>query len=79
MTFERREYIRYKPTAPLDAQLIWQDVNGRLKSPAQLNDLSQGGCSLISVVGPLVGNIAMVVLPLPGKTAALALSRRQLS
>jgi HD-like signal output (HDOD) protein len=65
MSFDRREYVRYTPTSPLTALLIWRGDNDGQKSPAQLTDLSQGGCSLVSVDGPLVGTHAVVVLPLP--------------
>lgn len=64
MSFDRREHVRYKPTVPLNALLIWQDEQGAPKFPAQLNDLSQGGCSLISQDAPPVGAHILTVLPL---------------
>ena len=68
MSIDRREHIRYKPTAPLGAVMLWQDPLGTQNASAQLNDLSQGGCSLISVEAPPVGEHILIVLTL--RTAA---------
>lgn len=62
MSYDRREHVRYKPTAPIHALLIWEDEKGGQKSTAQLNDLSQGGCSLVSLEAPLVGEHIQAVL-----------------
>jgi hypothetical protein len=51
MSIDRREHVRYKPNAPTGALLLWQDPAGTQKASAQLNDVSQGGCSLISLEG----------------------------
>lgn len=66
MSFDRREHVRYKPVAPLNALLVWQDDRGTHKIPAQLNDLSQGGCSLIALDAPEVGTRVLAVLSLGG-------------
>lgn len=73
MSIDRREHVRYKPTAPIHALLIWQDEKGGQKIPAQLNDLSQGGCSLISLEAPPVGEHVLAVLSLLENEAALKL------
>ncbi|MFA6443016.1 MAG: HDOD domain-containing protein [Sterolibacterium sp.] len=74
MSFDRREHVRYKPTAPLQTLLIWQDETGGQKSsPAQLNDLSQGGCSLISLDAPPVNEHVLAVLTLLENEVALQL------
>lgn len=65
MSFDRREHVRYVPTKLLNALLIWRDEEVGQKSSARLIDLSQGGCSLVSRYGPVVGAHAVVVLPLP--------------
>lgn len=73
MSFDRREHVRYTPTTPLNALLIWRDEKDGHKSSAHLIDLSQGGCSLMSLDGPLVGAHALVVLPLPDREAPVKL------
>ncbi|MDD5175924.1 MAG: HDOD domain-containing protein [Sterolibacterium sp.] len=73
MSFDRREYIRYKPTAPLNGLLIWQDEHGDQKFSALVSDLSQGGCSLISLEAPLVGTLAVAVLTLVESEVAVKL------
>jgi len=79
MSIDRREHVRYKPTAPRNALLIWQDEQGAQKSPAQLNDLSQGGCSLISMEAPSVGENILVVLTLDEAAPPLNLQCHVLS
>ncbi|MCX7170571.1 MAG: HDOD domain-containing protein [Proteobacteria bacterium] len=79
MSFDRREHIRYKPTAPLNALLIWQDEKGGQNSSAQLIDLSQGGCSFLALEGPLVGTQALAVLSLPEHEAHMKLQCRIMS
>ncbi|MFA7282172.1 MAG: HDOD domain-containing protein [Sterolibacterium sp.] len=79
MSFDRREHVRYKPVAALSAALVWQDENGAQKSSAQLNDLSQGGCSLIALDGPLVGGFALAVVSLPDMDAPLKVQSHILS
>ena len=79
MTIDRREHVRYTPTAPLNVMLIWQDEQDRHKSSAQLIDLSQDGCSLKSLDGPLVGTHALIVLHLPDSDVPLKLQCRGVS
>lgn len=79
MSFDRREHVRYVPTNPLNALLIWRDEDAGQKSSARLIDLSQGGCSLMSLEGPLVGAHAVVILPLPDGEAPMQLQCRIMS
>jgi len=79
MSRERREYIRYKPVDPLNAQLVWQDEKGGQRSSAQLNDLSQGGCALICLEGPLVGDPVWAILSLPDSQIPLKLQCHTMS
>lgn len=79
MSRDRREYARYKPKDTLNAQLIWQDETGGHRSSAQLNDLSQGGCALISLEGPLAGMPGWAVLTLPDGLAPLKFMCRTMS
>jgi len=79
MSIDRREYVRYKPTVPLSALLLWQDPMGTQKASAQLNDLSQGGCSLISLEAPPVGEHILIVLTLDAAAPPLKLQCHVLS
>lgn len=83
MSFDRREHVRYQPVGQIHALLLWQDEKGGQKSSAQLKDLSQGGCSLLSLDAPLVGMRLLAVLYLSEneealKLPCLALSRNPL-
>jgi len=79
MSIDRREHVRYKPTAPLTALLLWQDQTGAQNVPAQLNDVSQGGCSLISLEAPAVGEHVLAVLTLNAAAPPLTLPCHVLS
>lgn len=79
MSFDRREHVRYKPMAPLHALLVWQDDKGGQKASAQVRDLSQGGCSLISLTAPAVGAHVLLLVSLAEGEAALKLQCHILS
>ena len=79
MPHERREHIRYEPTASVNALLLWQDETGRHQCSAQVNDMSQGGCSLFSMAVLPPGVSALVRLPLSRHAAAMTLQCRVLS
>ena len=79
MAIERREHIRYEPTSPIDALLIWQDAAGDHQSPAQLSDLSEGGCALLSNTAPLADMIALVRVRLIAGSAPAVLKCKVLS
>jgi len=79
MSIDRREHLRYKPTAPLSTLLLWQDPMGAQNVSAQLNDVSQGGCSLISLEAPPVGEHILIVLPLNAAVPPLKLQCHVLS
>ena len=73
MSFDRREHVRFKPAAAVNALLIWKDEGGAKKVSAQLGDLSQGGCSVLSLDAPAVGTRILTVLPLGNNDAAMTL------
>jgi len=79
MSIDRREHVRYRPTAPRSAVMLWQDQTGTQKPPSQLNDLSQGGCSLISLEAPPVGEHILILLTLDDAAPALKLQCHVLS
>jgi HD-like signal output (HDOD) protein len=79
MSIDRREYVRYKPTAALSAMMLWQNPMGAQKSSAKLNDVSQGGCSLISLEAPPVGEHILIVLTLDAAAPPLKLQCHVLS
>lgn len=79
MAIERREHIRYEPTRQIHARLIWQDNQGNHVSPAQLKDLSEGGCALFTTDAPLVGALALTRLPLAATETEATLPCRIMS
>ena len=79
MSIERREHIRYQPTSPLNAALIWLDETGKHQSPALVHNLSQGGCALHATEAPLVGVSAVVRMTLAETDDALTFQCRILS
>ena len=79
MAIERREHIRYEPTSPIDALLIWQDAAGDHQSLAQLSDLSEGGCALLTNAAPLADMVALVRVCLIAGSAPVILKCKVLS
>ncbi len=44
---ERRQHVRYRPVGESTAELYWQDGTDDFRASVLLNDLSEGGCSLV--------------------------------
>ncbi|MBI5921316.1 MAG: HDOD domain-containing protein [Betaproteobacteria bacterium] len=79
MSTDRREHVRYEAKEALPGLLIWQDESGNRHAPAQMRDISQGGCALYAVDAPLVGALALIRLALPGHAEPVAFQCRIVS
>lgn len=79
MSIDRREHVRFEAREPLPALLIWQDESGNRHAPAQMRDISQGGCALFATDAPLLGALALVRFALPDQAAPVAFQCRIVS